>query len=106
MTYLRPIARRLQFPGDISSDHHRTMLSAGASERDCEVTLTFPNIMRKQIDQEIRNSIDELDRLRERPDIFCDLWISAGEVLKSGNVVRIGKKSYIEYKITIRGHPV
>src|SRR5580698_10289068 len=54
---------------DLVGDHDRSVVSAGAAERDREIALAFANVVREQIDQQLRDPLDEFLGLRERPDV-------------------------------------
>ena len=60
-----PVARLAQQLADVFGDHHRAMLAACASETDGQVTFSFVNVMRKQVDQQFRDAADEFPGLRE-----------------------------------------
>src|SRR3954470_23377744 len=46
-------------------DQDGPMLAAGAAEADRQIALPFANVMRKQIDEQIGNALDEFARLRK-----------------------------------------
>ena len=46
-------------------NQHRSVPPARATERDREIALSFANIMRNEIDEQIGNPIDEFHRLRK-----------------------------------------
>jgi hypothetical protein len=98
---LHAISSLLQPFGDVFSDHHRAVLPAGASERNCQIAFALVNVMRQKINQKLRNSLYKFGSLRKRADVFCDFWMQAREWSEFRDEVRIWKKSNIEYKIGI-----
>src|SRR5271167_4584677 len=50
---------------DLFGNQHRAMFSSGASERDGQIALAFMNVVRNQIDQQLRDAVDELLGLRK-----------------------------------------
>src|SRR5579872_5641200 len=79
MQHFHPIPCLPKALTNIFGDHHRAMLPAGAAERDREIAFSFPNIVRQQVNQQLRNPLDELARLRKRANVFCDLRITASK---------------------------
>src|SRR5271154_2548587 len=77
------------------------MLSAGASESNGQITFPFPDIMRQQVDQQFRNTFDELYGLRERADIIRHLLIQTRERLKRWHKMRVRQKTHIEEQVTV-----
>src|SRR5438270_13141121 len=82
------------------------MLSAGTSEGDRQIAFAFPNVMRHQVNQQLRDAIDELLRLRKLADIGSDLGMLAGQRPKLRNEMWIRQEAYIENQIGIVGHSV
>src|ERR1700687_1701974 len=72
MRDLHFVSRFPQPLADIFGDHHRAVLSAGTSEADGQVALSLANVVRQQVDQQFRDAVNELLRLRERSDVFGD----------------------------------
>ena len=69
-------------------DHDGTMLSAGAAEGDCQIALAFTDIVRHQVDQQLRDSVDEFLRLWKLPNVCCDLRVLSRERAKFRNEMR------------------
>src|SRR5437764_12537199 len=61
----------------VFSDHYRTMLSAGTPKSDCQVALAFADVVRHEVNEQVRNAVDELLRLRKLPNIRCNLRMLA-----------------------------
>ena len=77
-------------------DHHGTVLTASATEANCEIALAFMNVVRKQVNQQIGNAVDELLRLRERTDIFCHARMTACKRPEFRNEMRVRQKANVE----------
>src|ERR1035438_6379374 len=54
-----------QIARDLVRHHHRAVVAAGAAKGDGQVTLAFADIVRQQVNQQVRNAAGELHRLRE-----------------------------------------
>ncbi len=85
-------------------DHHRTVMSARAAKRDGQVAFALADVVRNQVDQQLRNSIDEFDGLREGPDIARDAGIAAGQVFELGNVIGIRQEADVEDQVAVGRH--
>src|SRR5260370_14468338 len=72
MRDLHFVSRFPQPLADIFGDHHRAVLSARTSEADGQVALSLANVVRQQVDQQFRDAVNELLRLRERSYVFGD----------------------------------
>src|ERR1039458_7238363 len=101
MHHLHFVSRFPQPLAYIFGDHHRAVLSAGASEADGQVTLALANVVRQQVDQQLGDAINELLRLRKRPDVFRDPRIPSRQPTKLGHEVRIGQKAHIKHQVGI-----
>src|SRR6266850_1719254 len=104
MIYLGPVARSAEALMNLLGDHHRAMMAARASEGDREIAFAFPDVVRQQINQQVRDALDKLDSLRERPDIARYLGIASGELLERRNVIGIGQEPDIENQVAIGRH--
>src|SRR5579872_6434234 len=78
------------------------MMPSRAAERDRQIALAFANVVRKQVHEKIGNPIDEFHRLRKGTDVARHGRMAAGQLLETGDVVRVGKKSHVEYEVGIR----
>src|ERR1035441_2873160 len=65
MRRLHAKSRLRQALANLIRDHHRTMMAAGAAERDSQIALAFADVMRHQVDQQLRDAVDELHGLRK-----------------------------------------
>ena len=59
--------------------------------------------MGQQVDQQLRDAIDELLRLGKRPNVFRDARVAPGQGTEFGNEVRIGEEAHVEYEIRVFG---
>src|SRR5579859_1205242 len=50
---------------DVFRNHDRAMLATGASERNRQITLTFPDVVGQEVNQQFGNPIDEFLSLRK-----------------------------------------
>ena len=66
VSFLHAEAGRRQPFADFAGDQHAAVVSAGAAERDRQVALAFGDIVRQQVDQQIRDTLDEFGGLREK----------------------------------------
>ena len=101
-----PVARFPKMFPDVFGDHHGAVLPASTPERDGQVTLAFLNVVRQEIDEQLRDTFDELFRLRERSDVFRHPRVSASEGAEFGHKMRVGQKTYIEDQVRIFGYAV
>src|SRR5208282_1605893 len=85
----------------ILGDHHRAVLSAGASEADGQVALALADVVRQQVDQQFRDAVNELLRLRKRPDVFGDAGMPSRQPAELRYEMRIREKAHIEYQVGI-----
>src|SRR5581483_5297832 len=76
------------------------------AEADCQVTLALPDVVRQQIDQQLRDPLDEFAGLGEGADISRDARMASCKFLESRNVVGVRKKANVENQIAIRGEAV
>src|SRR5947209_9703961 len=81
-------------------------MTAGTAERDGQIALPFLDVMREQIYEELRDTLDELHRLREGADVACHLRMPSAELLELRDVVGIGQESDIEHEVAIGRHAV
>ena len=81
-------------------------MAAGAAEGDGQIALAFADVVRQQIDQQLRDAVDEFDGLRKRPDVARHAGVAAGQLLELRNVVRVGQKADVEDQVAIGGHAV
>src|SRR5438094_1043234 len=91
---------------DLFGDHHGSVLSARAADRNREIAFSLANVMGKQVNQKVVDAIEEFPGLGERPDISRDGGILSVEVFVFGNVIRIRQKTDVEYQIALRRQPV
>src|SRR5437868_2214397 len=104
--YFHAVAGFAQVFADIFGDHYGAVLASGASEADGQVALAFADIMRKQVDKQIGDAVDEFLGLREGADVFGHARISARERAELGHEMRIGEKAHIEDQVGIFGNSV
>jgi len=60
-----PVARLLQPFGNIFRDHDGAVLTDSAAEGNGQVTLSFVNVVRQKINQQLGDALNELFGLRE-----------------------------------------
>src|SRR5215472_3540530 len=102
--HLHPISRFLQPLGHIFGDHYRPVLAAGAAESNGQIAFALVNVMRQEVNKQIRDALDELGSLRKRADVFCDLGMPARERAKFRHEMRVGEKTNIKDQIGIIGN--
>src|SRR5947209_9239558 len=90
----------------ILGDHDRAMLSSGAAERNRQIAFAFANVVRQQVNQEIRNAVNEFGGLRKGTDVAGDAGIFAGKRAELGHEVRIGQEADIEDEVGVFRHAV
>src|SRR5580698_3444801 len=86
---------------DFAGYHYRTVMASGAAEGDGEIAFAFANVVRNEIDQQLRDAVDEFHGLRERADVAGHSGVTSGEVLEFRNVVGIGKEAHVENQVAI-----
>src|ERR1700682_4368397 len=96
----RPLQPLPYLPGD----HHRPVTPPRAPKPNSQIALALSNIVRDQINQQIRKSRDKLLRLRKGPYIPCHAGMPPRQLLELRNVVGVRQKAHIEHKVGVRGH--
>src|SRR6185312_16080818 len=91
---------------DFTRDQHAAVVPPGAAERYRQVALALRDIVRQQIDQQLRDTLDELGGLRERTNVAGHARMLAAKVLEGRNVVGIGQKPHVEHQVALGGHSV
>src|SRR6185437_1063042 len=77
-------------------------MAAGAAERNREIALPFAYIVRQQINQKLRNPVNELPGLREGAYVTRHSRVPPRQLFKFRNVVRVRQKSHVENQIAVR----
>src|SRR5581483_8512914 len=90
--------------GDILGDHYRAVLAAGATERDGQVALAFADVVRDQVDEQLRDARNELACLGKRADVFRHPLVPACESSELGDEVRIGQETDVKDQVSVLGH--
>src|SRR5262245_56132897 len=80
------------------------MLAACTTEADGQITLSLPHIVRQQINQKVRDTIDELLGLMEGAEVRGHSRVPCRQRTALRDEVRIGKKSYVEAQIFVVRH--
>src|ERR1035441_4210407 len=101
---LKPGVR--QGSADLFGHHHRPMLATRTAEGDRQVTFSFANVVRQQVDQQVRDAGHKLRRLRKRTDVLCHAGVLPVQVLESWNVVGIRQKPDVKHQVAVRRHAV
>src|SRR5215470_3987219 len=89
---------------DVFGNHDRAMLPSGAAETDRQIALSLANVMREEVDEEIRDATDEFLRLRKRPDVLGDTRMPSCQRPELGYKVRIGQEANVEHQVSVVGH--
>src|SRR5690242_7105033 len=84
------ISRSCQLFLDLFGDHHRAVLPAGAAEADGQVALSFADVVRQQIDQQLADAGNKFPSLGKRADVLGDLGVASGEGPQLRDKMRIG----------------
>ena len=77
------------------------MASAGAAERDGQITLPFTDVMRNQVVEQALDAPQKFAGLRERANVAAHLWILAGKFAQARNEMRIRQKAHIENQVGV-----
>ena len=77
-----------------------------AAERDGEIALTFADVVRKQIDQELRDAVDTLQRLGKAADVARHPRVAAAQLLKLRDVIRIGQETHVKDQVAVERNAV
>src|SRR5579864_6765349 len=80
------------------------MLAAGAAESDCEVAFPLVDVVRKQVNQQIRDAGNELLRLGKRANVLGDAGMASGERPKLRHEVRIRQEANIKDEVGVLGN--
>src|ERR1035438_8710365 len=86
---------------DLFGNQYRAVLASGAAERDGEVALAFANVMRDQVNQQLRNPRDKFLGLREGQDVARHLRVAPGERTELRNKVGIGQEAHVEHQVGV-----
>src|ERR1700722_19445535 len=97
MRFFGAVSRASQALANLARDHNASMVAARAPERNGEITFALRDVMRQQIDQQVRDARDELRRLWKRPDVARHARILAGEMFERRNVIRVWKDPNLEH---------
>src|SRR5215470_17817771 len=98
---LHAVSRLAEVVAHVLSDHHRSVLSPGATERDRQITLPFPDIVRQKVHQQLRDAIDELLRLGEGTDVLGYPRMPPGQRAELRHKMRIRQKPDVEDQVGI-----
>src|SRR5215469_11270618 len=104
MNYFHVVPGFCQPLPHLFSNQHGAMLSACTPKGDGQVTLALANVVRNQIDQQLRNAGDELPRLWIRQDVTRHLRVPPSKRPKLWNEVWIWQKAYVEHQVGILRH--
>src|SRR5947209_14403954 len=77
------------------------MPPTGAAKADGEIALAFANVVRQQIDEQLRDAFNEFAALRERTHILCNLGMATGKGPQLRHEVRIRQKADVEEQVAI-----
>src|SRR5579863_7143845 len=86
---------------NLFGDHDAAMLASGAAEGDGQIAFALVDVMRKQVNEQIRNSGDKFLRLRERTNVFRNTRMTSRKRTKFRDKMRVGQKANVEDKIRI-----
>src|SRR5205807_9090450 len=64
------------------------------------------NVVRKQVNQQCSDAVDELPRLGKRSDVSRHFGVLTGVLLELRNVVRVRKEAHVEDEVAVRRHAV
>ena len=87
-------------------EHHGTVPSACAAERDRQVAFPFPDIVRNQKIKQAFDAAQKFARLRERPDVARHALVLAGKTPQLRNKMGIRQKAHIENQVGVHRHAV
>src|ERR1700678_4154521 len=96
MRNLQAVSRLVQALTNFFGNHYGTVLAAGATEADGEITLAFVDVMRQQINQEIRNAVNKFLSLGKRPDVFGHARMPSRKPTKLRHEMRVRQKKHVE----------
>ena len=82
------------------------MLPPGAAEADGQITLALVDVMGQQVNQQFGDALDELLRLRERPNVFGNARVTSGKWAEFGHEVWIGQEADVEDEVGVFGNSV
>src|SRR5947209_5757969 len=91
---------------DIAGHHDGPMMASRATESDGQIALAFADIMRDQIQQQVRDPIHKFHGLGKGSDISSHARMPARELLERRNVIRVWQKTDIEHQVAVGRHPV
>src|SRR6202034_87987 len=106
MQRLYLIACLLEATGYFFCHHHAAVLAAGTAEGDGQIALPFLNVVRKQVEHQLRYAIEKLPSLRESAHVGGNLGIEPCLLPELRHKVRIGKEANVENHVRIQRHAV
>src|SRR5208282_6489836 len=77
-----------------------------ASERDGQIALSFPDVMRDQIREQVLDPAKEFAGLWKGTDVASDATVLAAERAEAQDEVRVRQKPHVENKVRIGGNSV
>src|SRR5260221_13174266 len=89
VSLLQAEAGRGQTLADFARDENAAVMPSRAAERNREIALALGDVMRDQVNQEVRDTLDELLGLRKRTDVARHAGMLAAVILERRNVIRI-----------------
>ena len=85
----------------ILGDHDGTVLSAGAAEGDGQIAFAFMDVVRQQIDKQVRDAGDEFPALRKRANVFGETRIAPGKRAELRHEVGVGQEAHIKKQVGV-----
>src|SRR5688572_9070155 len=89
----------LQFVAETVGDHNRAMSASSTTDPDRQVRLPFTLVKRKQIFQNVRETLDGLMNFLMLIKKLSDLRMIAGEILQRSVKIGIREMAYIKKQI-------
>src|SRR5436305_6563796 len=80
------------------------MLAAGASKTNGQITLAFPDVVGNQVDQQLRDAVNEFLGLQKRADVFSYAGMASCKRAEFRNKMGIGQETYIKEQVGFGGH--
>src|SRR5690242_5415694 len=104
MSDLNPVSRPGQPLFDFFRYQNGAMLASGTAKCNGQVTLSLTHIMREQVNQQLRNAMNEFLRLRKGADVLGYARVSPGKWPELRDKMRVGKKANVKDEVGIFRH--
>src|SRR5215469_2264599 len=102
MHHFRSISATVQVAANHLRQSDRTVSSPGASQRHRQITFPLVYVVRNEIAKQTLDAVQELLRLRKRPDVTFNMPVLAAKGPKLRNKMRIRQETHVKDEVRLR----